>query len=415
MAPSILVQGWVTIAVHCVLSNLFPARPFLGFLGSVCIGATVTKWLQPRGGGGDGASTAAPLARRREPYGVRDVVVGTSPLGGVGRRMDDGAAVEIVARCVALGFRDFDTAPHYGLGVSETRLGDGLRAGCARVAPSEAAAALLLREEIRVFTKVGRLVVARGALKDGDEVEADNVPGCPETIYLDSPPDVVPVLDYSAAGARRSYRESAARLGAGVKIYGLRVHDPESPARERAALAGSLPGLAQLRRDEGISASVGLNDAGVCARLVEACNPQNGSGDARLDGVMLAGRWHLLDQSGAAVLRTCAARGVDVTVAGAYASGFLAGGPTYEYGPASAALVAKRDAWARLAAEFDADLITVALAFAFLPAAVTRVALGLAKAEHADATPGLLERARAVPDALWAEAVERGLLPSGLV
>ena len=355
--------------------------------------------------------SVGPLPCRSREIGVRDILVGTSPLGGINEEMDDDEAEEMVERCVEVGFREFDTAPHYGLGVAEERLGAGLRRGCAKVTRTRRAANAILRDEVRVWTKVGRVIKAKDAVEAGDVVEVENLPGSESTIYLDSPPDAVPVLDYSAEGAARSYAQSVERLGPGVVVAGLRCHDPETPALEAAALTGSLVGLGRLRGDGGkraapeaapeatpaskrprggggpssqtpLELSIGLNDADVAMRILDVTNLNaaaggggGGAAPPRLDSVMLAGRWHLLDQSGARVLEACAGAGVRVEIAGAYASGLLAGGPNYEYKPATAAHIARRDAWAALARKHGVGLKAVALKFAFLPAAVHKAAL----------------------------------------
>ena len=393
------------------------------------------------------AAATGPLALKTADLAVGDILVGTSPLGGIVEELSDDEAEAVVERCVEVGFRHFDTAPHYGLGVAESRLGAGLRRGCAKLTRTRRAALKILDEEVRVWTKVGRVIKTRGTVAAGDVVETDNLPGSATTIYLDSPEDAVPVLDYSAAGAAKSYAQSLDRLGPGVVVAGLRCHDPESPALEAAALAGSLPGLAAVRAETGkrpappgaetpgakrrkgengaaaappppLELSIGLNDAAVALRILDATNPARGEhagGPPALDSVMLAGRWHLLDQTGAPVLAACAARGVRVEIAGAYASGLLAGGPNYEYKPATPAHVARRDAWAALAADHGVSLKAAALKFAFLPAAVSKVALGLASTAFVDETVDIIAEANAVPAALWKDAVARGLLAPDLL
>ena len=65
------------------------------------------------------ASASTALARRSTAFGVSDVIIGTSPLGGIGSSISDDAAADIIEKCVRAGFRDFDTAPLYGLGKAE--------------------------------------------------------------------------------------------------------------------------------------------------------------------------------------------------------------------------------------------------------------------------------------------------------
>ena len=346
------------------------------------------------------AMTAKPLARRSTAFGVSDVIIGTSPLGGIGTSISDAAAADIVEKCVAAGFRDFDTAPLYGLGKAEERLGEGLRRS------GKAA-------QCRVWTKVGRLIRTAENVADPDDVEEANVPG--RGIYVDSPKDARPVQDYSWNGAFLSYDDSVRRLGENIKICGLRCHDPETKLLESLAVCtgGSLEGLSALRQRHGTEVSIGLNDADVALRLLQAV--QSGTQALKVDSVMLAGRWHLLDQTGAEVFRYCAEHSIEVHVAGVYASGLLAGGSLYEYRKPSMAEKKRLQSWAALCAEHSVSLKAADLAFAFLPACVSKVAVGLAEASLVSETVALLAEAKAVPVDLWRDAVAKGLLPEGLV
>ncbi|KAK7241855.1 NAD-dependent D-arabinose 1-dehydrogenase [Aureococcus anophagefferens] len=382
------------------------------------------------------AAATGPLALKTADLAVGDILVGTSPLGGIVEELSDDEAEEVVERCVEVGFRHFDTAPHYGLGVAESRLGAGLRRGCAKLTRTRRAALKILDEEVRVWTKVGRVIKTKDTVAAGDVVEADNLPGSSTTIYLRVDLRGIHIFNPTSIPWAASARASSSRAsGATTRVAGL----------EAAALAGSLPGLAAVRAaatkrpapagaetpgakkrrgDAGAAGaaaaelSVGLNDAAVALRILDATNPTRGDGAGgppALDSVMLAGRWHLLDQTGAPVLAACAARGVRVEIAGAYASGLLAGGPNYEYKPATPAHVARRDAWAALAADHGVSLKAAALKFAFLPAAVSKVALGLASTAFVDETVDIIAEANAVPAALWKDAVARGLLAPDLL
>ena len=168
------------------------------------------------------AMAAKPLARRSTAFGVSDVIIGTSPLGGIGASISDAAAAAIVEKCVAAGFRDFDTAPLYGLGKAEERLGEGLRRS------GKAA-------QCRVWTKVGRLIRTTENVPDPDDVEGGRTCRA-RGIYVDSPKDARPVQDYSWNGAFLSYDDSVRRLGENVKICGLRCHDPETKLLESLAV-----------------------------------------------------------------------------------------------------------------------------------------------------------------------------------
>ena len=130
------------------------------------------------------AAATGPLALKTADLAVGDILVGTSPLGGIVEELSDDEAEEVVERCVEVGFRHFDTAPHYGLGVAESRLGAGLRRGCAKLTRTRRAALKILDEEVRVWTKVGRVIKTKDTVAAGDVVEADNLPGSSTTIYL---------------------------------------------------------------------------------------------------------------------------------------------------------------------------------------------------------------------------------------
>ena len=307
------------------------------------------------------AAAATPTLRRRAaeagPPGVGDLVLGCSGLAGMFAPLPGGepAAVGAVGAALELGARAFDSAPHYGLGLSEERLGAGLRAHGAR---GGAAA--------EVWTKVGRVLVDERADPDEwrllhepaeggghPEVEWANTRGHAGCIFPETPAGRVPRLDYSAAGVRRSYEASVQRLGPGAgRLVGLRVHDCETEERAAATLApgGALEGLVSCRapgrgrgsRADGVaslgpdpargraggpdlpvgaaiksqvglkaegkirSAGIGVNDPGFALRVLRGAPP------GALDAVMIAGCWNLLDQSAYPLLLECQARGVEV-------------------------------------------------------------------------------------------------------
>ena len=329
------------------------------------------------------------------------MLCGCSGLAGMhgGLEGGAGAADAAVGRALERGCGGFDTAPHYGLGLSEERLGGGLRAAGAGAGAGA-----------RVWTKVGRLIVPRGEVEEGSpDVEWGNTRGDPGCIFPETDPGRVPLLDYSAAGARRSLAESAARVGSG-RVVGLRVHDCERGPRLEAALApgGALEGLAELKR-EGVveSTGVGVNCGATVLEVLERAPAGS------VDCVMLAGCWNLLDQSGHAALLECQRRGVHVHNAGVFGGGLLAGGGNYRYAAAPTEVIERARAWEKLAGEFKVPLLAAALQFAFLPAVVQAVAVGIKSAAEVDSALDLL--AVDVPDGLWSESVRRGLIDEGCV
>ena len=129
-----------------------------------------------------------------------DVIVGTSPLGGIGASISDAAAADIIEKCVRAGFRDFDTAPLYGLGKAEERLGEGLRRS------GKAA-------QCRVWTKVGRLIRTTENVPDPDDIEEENVPG--KGIYVDSPKDARRLVAAGAGARSGASQPTCASCGRG--------------------------------------------------------------------------------------------------------------------------------------------------------------------------------------------------------
>ncbi|MGZ4676920.1 MAG: aldo/keto reductase [Acidimicrobiia bacterium] len=279
----------------------------------------------------------APLGRRGVE--VTRVGLGGGPLGNLFNAIDDDTASATVGAAWDAGIRLFDTAPLYGHGLSEQRLGRALRA--------------YPRDEYVLSTKVGRLL----------RPDPDFDPG-----IFRVPRGLAPVFDYSRDGVRRSIEESLGRLGLD-RIDVALVHDPDD--HEGAALAGAFPALVELR-DEGVIRAVGagMNQSEMLDRFVAR---------ADLDCVLLAGRYTLLDRRGESFLDSCAARGVGVLLGGVFNSGILAdvdGRATFDYGPASAPVVARAAAMRAACARHGVALPAAALAFAAAPAAVSAVVVG---------------------------------------
>jgi D-threo-aldose 1-dehydrogenase len=225
----------------------------------------------------------------RTPVMVTEVGFGGASAGNLYRETSDAEAAAAVGQAWAGGIRYFDTAPHYGLGLSESRLGAALRSRP--------------RSEFVLSTKVGRLLEENPA-PSGSDMAAGGfaVPG-----------RLRRRLDYSAAGVRSSLEDSLTRLGLDhVDI--VYVHDPDEHVDE--AISGAIPELVRMR-EEGIidAAGVGMNQWQAPLRMVR---------ETDLDVVMLAGRWTLLDRSGAPLLEECVARGVAVVAAAPFNSGLLA-------------------------------------------------------------------------------------------
>lgn len=318
--------------------------------------------------------TGAPLPGRRvrqTPVLVSELGFGGASAGNLYRDTSDAEAAGAIQAAWDGGVRYFDTAPHYGLGLSEARLG--------------AALGSRPRLEFVLSTKVGRLLEDNPS-PSGSDVAAGGfaVPDRLRRRY-----------DYSAAGVRRSLEDSLTRLGLD-RVDIVYVHDPDDYVDE--AIAGALPELVRMR-EEGIigAAGVGMNQWQAPLRMVR---------ETDLDVVMLAGRWTLLDRSGAPLLAACADRGVSVVAAAPFNSGLLAqpwppDGALFNYGPAGPALLQRARDLARICHEHGVDLPTAAVQFPLRHPAVVSVVSGMRTAAQAVTTVARLTTP--VPDDIWAE------------
>ncbi|MGC5033408.1 aldo/keto reductase [Micromonospora sp. DT229] len=304
---------------------------------------------------------------------------GSSGIGNLYRAVDEETAHRTVEAAWQAGVRYFDTAPHYGLGLAERRLG--------------AALAERPRAEYTVSTKVGRLLVSS-----------------PQTAHLrdeeggfDVPADHVRQWDFSAEGVRRSLESSLDRLGLD-RIDVVLLHDPDEHWRQ--AVEQAYPALHDLRAQGVVGAiGVGMNQWRMLHRFVR---------ETDIDTVMLAGRYTLLDQSAQDhLLPACRERGVSVLAAGIFNSGVLATeqpGRMYDYRPVPQPI---HDRAVRIAAtcrRHGVSLPQAAMAFVARHPAVTTVVVGATSAEQVRRNAELL--ARPMPDALWADLLAEGLLSS---
>jgi D-threo-aldose 1-dehydrogenase len=320
---------------------------------------------------------AAPaVALGRTGLRVRALSLGTAPLGNLFATVADADAEATVRAALAAGLTYLDTAPHYGLGLAERRLGRVL--------------AGLPRDEFVVSTKVGRLLRPLGP---GETADPEGFVGAPAGKR---------VWDLSREGVRRSLEESLDRLGLD-RVDILFLHDPDD--HEREAYEQAFPALAELR-DQGTVGAIGagMNQAEMLTRFVR---------DLDLDMVLVAGRYSLLDQTALAeLLPACAARGTAVVVGGVFNSGLLADprpGTTFDYAPAAPGLVARAVRLGEVCASHGVPLRAAALAFPFGHPAVTSVLVGARSAGEVEDAVAMF--GRPVPGDLWADLVATGLLP----
>jgi D-threo-aldose 1-dehydrogenase len=302
--------------------------------------------------------------------------LGCAQLGNLYRAMTDETAAAIVEEAWSSGIRYFDTAPHYGLGLSERRLG--------------AALAGKPRDEYLLSTKVGRLLAENPAYAGERDDEGFDVPAT-----------LVRRRDYSRDGVLRSLETSLDRLGMD-RIDIAFIHDCEDYVEE--ALAGAVPALIELR-EQGVVQRVGLgmNFDKVLARFVR---------ESDVDTIMLAGRYTLLEQPALdELLPLCVERGVRVMAAGVFNSGILATptpGTTYNYEAAPRDLVERAQRIADVCARFGVELPAAAIALVAMHPAVDRVVLGASSVDQVRAN--VARASVEVPAGLWPALVEEGLL-----
>jgi D-threo-aldose 1-dehydrogenase len=322
-----------------------------------------------------GKVPSVPLGRTG--LSVSALALGTAPLGNLYTAVTEEEAEATVRAALAAGLTYLDTAPHYGLGLAEQRLGRVL--------------AGLPRESFVLSTKVGRL--AR-RLHPGETADPQG--------FVDGPVGKR-VWDFSRIGVTRSLEESLDRLGLD-HVDVVYLHDPDD--HEREAFEQAFPALADLR-DQGVVRAIGagMNQAEMLTRFVRRFD---------LDVVLVAGRYSLLDQGALTeLLPACQERRVAVVVGGAFNSGLLADprpGAPFDYVPAPPELVARATRLQEACARHGVPLRAAALAFPYGHPAVTSVLVGVRSVAELHEDVALYERW--VPADLWAELVATGLMPA---
>jgi D-threo-aldose 1-dehydrogenase len=326
-------------------------------------------------------SAAARVRLGRRGLEVTRLGFGGAPIGGLFQAVSDQAAAAALDAVWDSGVRLVDTAPHYGAGLSERRIGAWLR-GRARQE----------REQVVISTKVGRLLV-----------EPD---GGPPPEGVDGFYGALPyqrVFDYSRDGVLRSVEQSFARLGVD-RVGALLIHDPDEHWEQAAGEA--YPALHELR-DQGVAAAIGagMNQAEMLARFVR---------ETDLDCVLLAGRYTLLDQRGLVdLLPLCEERGVAVIAGGVFNSGVLADprdGATFDYAPAPREALDRARRLHLSCARHGVPLAAAALQFPLAHPAVATVLTGARSGAEFRDNVALLDLP--IPEALWQELRANGLLPA---
>lgn len=311
---------------------------------------------------------------------------GSATLGNLGRAFTEEECDRTLAQAWERGLRFFDTAPLYGLGLAEARIGRAL--------------ASRPRGDFVLSTKVGRLL-------------EPCAPGESNAGVFVAPPDIRYVYDYSYDGVMRSFEASLKRLGLD-RIDILLVHDVDgfthggreaSEARIQDLLrTGGWHALDALRASGAVSAiGLGVNEWQPCARMLELADP---------DLFLLAGRYTLLEQAPLEMLfPQCAKAGAGIVIGGPYNSGVLAGKPTFDYTSVPPDIAARVKALTQTCRAHGVDLRAAALQFVAAHPLVVSVIPGAVSPGEVDDNVALLEAA--IPPALWRDLKGDALLYPG--
>ncbi len=324
------------------------------------------------------------MSGRLKALGLGRIGFGGAPLGNLYAPIDEAEALATVETAWSRGLRHFDTAPHYGHGLSEHRFGQALRGKP--------------RDAFVLSTKVGRLL---SPASDAPSTQHGFVGTLP----------FVQRFDYSHDGVMRSFEDSLQRLGL-ARVDIVYIHDidrysqrEEQPQRFREAMEGAYRALERLRA-AGVVRAIGLG-----VNNWEVCRDALKHGD--FDGFLLAGRYTLLDQSALPeLLPLCVERGAGIVIGGPYNSGILATGPVpgarYNYGPATPEILAKATRLEEQCRRFGVSLRAAALQFPLGHKAVLAVIPGARSPEEVEENIALM--GTPIPAEFWSSLRQAGLL-----
>ncbi len=337
------------------------------------------------------ASTLFPPLKNPKFDGLK-LGLGGAPLGNLFTEVSDADAQTIIQQAITDGCQTFDTAPHYGHGMSEQRFGQALRT--------------IERSSFVLSSKVGRILTP-SATAERDQLNFVNI--LPYNQHW----------DYSAAGVRRSVEDSLQRMGMAYLDVAF-VHDCCSvchgdnyPKILRQVIDEAIPELQKMKR-EGLIRAIGLgvNDVQVCLDVLK---------ETELDCILLAGRYTLVDHSGfAELLPICEQRGMRIAIGGVFNSGILATGVRdaekkgdkllFNYDSAPAEWVERVREIEVVCDEFQVPLRAAALQFPLAHPVVDTVLLGANQLKHWADAVAMLQHP--IPAAFWAKLKAQGLIPS---
>lgn len=334
------------------------------------------------------ASTLVKNSLGKTSLQVSKLGFGGASVGNLYQAISDEQASQTLQAAIASGINLFDTAPRYGLGLSERRIGDALRQ--------------LPVQDYVLSTKVGRILTPDLKAKVNEIRYGFETPMPFDAHY-----------DYSYDGIMRSYFDSLQRLGL-AKIDVLLVHDlgadthgDEDSFYYQQFKNSGYKALEQLRQ-QGLVKAVGLgvNETQICERVMEL---------GQFDCFLLAGRYSLLEQDAlTSFLPKCEAHGASIILGGPYNSGILATGVSgstpalYNYEPAPKSIIQRVANIEDVCAEYGVTLAAAALQFPLAHPCVASVIPGLGSADLVHKTTGLL--AQSIPTEFWHSLQQQGLL-----
>ena len=292
--------------------------------------------------------------------------IGTSPFGGLFASVSESAVADVISTSMEMGLNYFDTAPHYGMGSAEVRLGRNINH--------------LPRSSFVVSTKVGRLIVPSEKADD---------PG-----WENSTAAVERIFDFSAAGIERSLLESLERLKM-ESVEMVFIHDPDGAADQ--AISEAYPVLERLRA-EGIVKTIGI---GITSNEI----PTRFINETDIDVVLIALKYTLLDQSAATeLLPTALKKGVSVIAGGVFNSGILTNpkaGATFNYEPASPEVLARAQKIEKFFIDRGVSLAQAALQFPMQHPAISAILVGCRSADEVTTNVALYNKE--IDSHIWSE------------
>lgn len=321
---------------------------------------------------------------------VTELGFGAATLGNLYHVMPDEDAQQSIEKAIELGLNQFDTAPFYGFGLSERRVGNALRSYDSN--------------DYIISTKVGRILEPCAKAED--------------KYGFCSPMPFEPKYDYSYDGVMRSFEHSIQRLGLS-KIDILYMHDigrvthcDDHDRLFKIAMQGGYKAMDELRSQGLVSAiGLGVNEYEVCEQAMD---------HGYFDCFLLAGRYTLLEQKAIeSFLPRCLKENSSIVLGGPYNSGILATGvkregviPHYNYAPANESIINTVRRIEDICQEYNVPLAAAALQFPLAHPSVVSVIPGLSSASRVETTVAQMQYV--IPSEFWSGLKNAGLLSADI-